>query len=63
MGVGQATWHTVNDPAYDLTVPLVGYAVKPAGTYNVVVECAHGAFAGATTGEMSNLIVWGTAGK
>jgi hypothetical protein len=39
MGVREATWYTVDNAAYDLTVPIVGYAVKPA---------AHGAFAGAT---------------
>jgi hypothetical protein len=50
MGLREATWYTVDNPAYDLTVPIVGYAVKPAGTYNLVVECAHGAFAGSTTG-------------
>ena len=38
MGVREATWYTVDNAACDLTVPIVGYAVKPAGTYNVVVN-------------------------
>ena len=57
MGQRAATWHT----ASDLTVPVIGYAMKDAGTYNVVVECAQLDFMGSTTGEMSQLIVWATA--
>jgi hypothetical protein len=59
--MGEAVWHTVDLPPYDLTVPVVGYAVKPAGTYNVVVECEQLAMAGSTAGNMSGLIVWATA--
>ena len=57
MGQRGANWQT----AYDLTVPIIGYAVRPAGTYNVLVECQQLAFTGAITGEMSELIVWATA--
>lgn len=59
-GVGGrvATWFTVDNPAYDLTVPVDGYATKPPGTYNVVVKCDQLAFNGATSADLNQLIVW-----
>ena len=56
-----ATWYTVANPAYDLTVPVLGYATKSPGTYNVVLQCQQLAAAGATTGALDNLIVWEAA--
>jgi len=53
-----AVWYTTANAAYDLTVPVIGYAVKPAGTYNVVVECEQLAAIGATTAALDNMIVW-----
>lgn len=61
ISVRPATWYTTANAAYDLTVPVLGYATKPAGTYNVVVECVQLAAAGATTGELNNMIVWEAA--
>jgi hypothetical protein len=52
-----AVWYTTDNAAYDLTVTVVGYATKPAGTYNVVVNCQQLGFLGATTGLMSNMTV------
>lgn len=59
-GVGgrTAVWFTINNAAYDLTVPVVGYATKPPGTYNVVVKCEQLAFDGATAADLNQLIVW-----
>jgi hypothetical protein len=53
-----AVWHTTPDAAYDLTVPVVGYATKAAGTYNVVVECEQLAAIGHTAGMLDNMVVW-----
>jgi hypothetical protein len=61
MNTRGATWHTVADPSFDLAVPVVGFATKTAGTYNVVMKCEQLAFDGSTTGEMSEMIVWATA--
>ena len=30
-----AVWYTTDNAAYDLIVPVVGYATKAPGTYNV----------------------------
>ncbi len=57
--IGQpAVWHTTDNPAYDLTVTVLGYAIKPQGTYNVVVECEQLGAIGATGGRLANMIVW-----
>jgi hypothetical protein len=61
ISVRPATWFTTANPAYDLTVPILGYATKPPGTYNVVVECQQLAASGATTGQLDNMIVWEAA--
>lgn len=53
-----ATWFTTDNPAYDLTVPVLGYVTKSAGTYNVVVECEQLAANGRTTAVLDNMIVW-----
>jgi hypothetical protein len=53
-----AVWYTTDNAAYDLTVPVVGYATKGPGTYNVVVECEQLAAVGATTGMLDNMVVW-----
>jgi len=53
-----AVWYTIDNAAYDLIVPVVGYATKAPGTYNVVVECEQLAAVGATTGMLDNMIVW-----
>lgn len=53
-----AVWYTTENAAYDLTVPVVGYWVKPPGTYNVVVKCQQLAAAGSTTGMLDNMVVW-----
>jgi hypothetical protein len=53
-----AVWYTTDNAAYDLIVPVVGYATKAPGTYNVVVGCEQLAAVGATTGMLDNMIVW-----
>jgi hypothetical protein len=53
-----AVWYTTDNPAYDLTVPVLGYATKKKGTYNVVVECQQLAASGGTQGSLDNMIVW-----
>lgn len=58
ISVRPATWFTIANAAYDLTVPILGYATKPPGTYNVVVECEQLAASGGTTGQLDNMIVW-----
>jgi hypothetical protein len=46
------------------TVPVVGEMVKPAGTYNVVVQCGLQSplFNTGMTAQMNKLIVWAAAG-
>ena len=56
-----AIWFTTANPAYDLTVPIVGYAVKSPGTYNVVVQCQQLGVSGGTDAQLNNLIVWQAA--
>jgi hypothetical protein len=56
-----AIWYTTANPAYDLAVPVLGYVVKPAGTYNVVVEAEQLAAVGGTTALLANMIVWEAA--
>lgn len=56
-----AVWYTTENAAYNLIVPVIGYAVKHAGTYNVVVECEKLAAAGATTAQLDNMVVWETS--
>lgn len=58
ISVRAAVWFTTDNAAYDLTVPVLGYATKSPGTYNVVVECEQLAASGATTGNLENMIVW-----
>jgi hypothetical protein len=58
ISVRPAVWFTTDNPAYDLTVPVLGYATKSPGTYNVVVECEKLAATGATTGQLDSVIVW-----
>ncbi len=53
-----AVWFTTENAAYNIAVPVVGYATKPPGTYNVVVECEQLAAAGATSGMLDNMVVW-----
>ena len=53
-----ATWYTTDNPAYDLTVPVLGYATKQPGTYNVVVQCQQLGINGATAGNLANMILW-----
>jgi hypothetical protein len=53
-----AVWYTTDNPAYDLTVPVVGFAIKEPGKYNVVVECEQLAFTGGTRADLNQLIVW-----
>ncbi len=61
ISVRPAVWFTTDNAAYDLTVPILGYATKPPGTYNVVVECEQLDASGATTGQLDNMIVWEAA--
>ena len=56
-----AVWFTTDNAAYDITVPVLGYATKPPGTYNVVVECERLSASGATTANLNNMIVWEAA--
>jgi len=56
-----AVWFTTDNAAYDLTVPILGYATKQPGTYNVVVQCEKLAANGATTAQLDNMIVWETS--
>jgi hypothetical protein len=53
-----AVWYTTDNAAYDLTVPLLGYAVMPPGKYNVVVRCEQLAFTGRTTASLDHMLVW-----
>ena len=53
-----AVWHTTDDPAYDLTVTVLGYSRKSTSPYNVVVQCQQLGALGATQAQLSNLIVW-----
>jgi hypothetical protein len=53
-----AVWHTTDNAAYDLTVPLLGYATMPPGKYNVVVRCEQLAFAGRTSARLDHMLVW-----
>jgi hypothetical protein len=46
----------------EVTVPIAGYSEKPAGTYNVMVQCAsnpHGI--GSPTAYMTELMAWTVA--
>jgi hypothetical protein len=63
ISVRAAVWFTTDNPAYNLTVPVLGYATKRQGTYNVVVECEQLAFNGGTTGQLDNMIVWEASAK
>ena len=64
IGVRPAVWFTTDNPAYNLTVPVLGYATKRQGTYNVVVECEQQlGINGGTTGQLDNMIVWEAAGE
>ena len=56
-----AIWFTTANAAYNLTVPIVGYATKSPGTYNVVVQCQQLAATGATNAQLNNMIVWQAA--
>jgi hypothetical protein len=56
-----ATWYTTDNAAYDLTVPVLGYAIEPAGTYNVAVACEQLGASGFTKAELANMIVWEAA--
>jgi hypothetical protein len=53
-----AVWYTTENAAYSVVVPLVGYAVKTPGTYNITVECAQLAFNGATSAMLDNMVVF-----
>ena len=53
-----AVWFTTDNAAYDITVTVVGYALKPAGKYNIVLQCEQLAASGATTAQLDNMIVW-----
>jgi len=61
ISVRPAVWFTTDNAAYGITVPVLGYATKRRGTYNVVVECELLAFNGGTTGRLDNMIVWEAA--
>ena len=63
IGVRPAVWFTTDNPAYNLTVPVLGYATKRQGTYNVVVECEQLGINGGTTGQLDNMIVWEASAK
>src|SRR5262249_27163487 len=58
ISIRPAVWYTTDNPAYDLTVPVLGYVVKPPGKYNVVVEAMQLAAVGGTTAQLDNIIVW-----
>ena len=53
-----AIWYTTDNPAYNISVPVLGYRLKAAGTYNVVVMCMKLNAGGAVNALMSNLLVW-----
>lgn len=59
ISVRPAVWFTTDNPAYNLTVPVLGYATKRRGTYNVIVECEQLGAIGSTAGVLDNMIVWG----
>ncbi|MBI5409447.1 MAG: putative metal-binding motif-containing protein [Nitrospirae bacterium] len=56
-----AVWFTTSNSAYELTVTLVGSAVKPASEYNVVVQCEQLSASGSTGAMLDNMIVWQAA--
>ena len=53
-----SVWFTTANPAYNLAVPVLGYVDKPAGKYNVVVQCQQLATVGSTVAVLDNMIVW-----
>jgi hypothetical protein len=53
-----AVWYTTENAAYSVIVPLVGYATKPPGTYNITVECTQLAFDGGTSAQLDNMVVF-----
>jgi len=46
---------------YRVAAPLSGSAHKPAGSYNVVIECAEVGASGKLYFEAADLIVWAVA--
>ncbi len=56
-----AVWFTTINAAYDLVVPVLGYAEKKPGKYNVVVECQQLGVSGGTVAILGNMIVWEAA--
>jgi hypothetical protein len=53
-----AVYYSDANPASQITVPLIGSAIKQPGTYNVIVKCQQLGALGKTTGMLDNMVVW-----
>ena len=55
-------WHTVTPSTSNLvfSIPIIAYAVKPAGTYNVQAQCfqTFGGPQGSIGAVLDNMVVW-----